>query len=221
MSSFRHEAETHQYFRRNILPSRPSLLVYRHVSRFPLAWNLSLYDLHRLVLKWSVSVINCVSPGPPINISTRASAKWPTHFNLPVVLASTKQPFTLNRSGISRVSIHYLSDHICTLRSLTLTRKVLWGSKIAKDPPSITYDEVVTNEYGLYKWLSKIVSSHLVLRFSFFPFMDFNTQHTFGFCFVSGSPHTPEATEALVKRIGFIRETHCEISRRVISLSPY
>ena len=38
----------------------------------------------------------------------------------------------------------------------------------------------------------------------------FHTQQTFGFCFVSGSPATPEGTETLVKRIGFIRETHCD-----------
>jgi len=52
----------------------------------------------------------------------------------------------------------------------------------------VTYDEVVSNEYGLYKWLSRI--------------------HTFGFCFVSGSPATSEATEDLVNHVGFVRETH-------------
>ena len=45
----------------------------------------------------------------------------------------------------------------------------------------------------------------------FLPF-DFHAQDTLGFCFVSGSPPTPEATERLANRIGFIRETHCEIS---------
>ena len=38
----------------------------------------------------------------------------------------------------------------------------------------------------------------------------FDAKQTFGFCFVSGSPATPEGTETLVKRIGFIRETHCD-----------
>jgi len=66
--------------------------------------------------------------------------------------------------------------------------KVLWGSKIAKDPPSVTFDEVVSSEYGVYKWLSKI--------------------DTFGVCFVSGLPATTEATEDLANRIGFTRETH-------------
>ncbi|KAN0120946.1 hypothetical protein V8E52_004215 [Russula decolorans] len=66
--------------------------------------------------------------------------------------------------------------------------KVLWGSKIAKEPPLVPYDQVVSSEYGTYKWLSKI--------------------DTLGFCFVSGVPATPEATEQLANRIAFIRETH-------------
>ncbi|KAI0249174.1 hypothetical protein BJV78DRAFT_1328612 [Lactifluus subvellereus] len=68
------------------------------------------------------------------------------------------------------------------------TEKILWGSKIAKDPPSVAYDEVMSNERGVYKWLSRI--------------------DKFGFCFVQGIPPTPEATEDLSVRIGFIRETH-------------
>lgn len=41
--------------------------------------------------------------------------------------------------------------------SFILPRKVLWGSKIAKEPPLVLYDEVVSSEHGVYKWLSKIV----------------------------------------------------------------
>lgn len=66
------------------------------------------------------------------------------------------------------------------------TRKVLWGSKIVKSPPSVTYTEVMDDK-GLHKWLRNV--------------------ETFGFCFVSGVPATPEATEELCERIGFIRET--------------
>ncbi|KAG1740383.1 Trimethyllysine dioxygenase [Suillus occidentalis] len=55
---------------------------------------------------------------------------------------------------------------------ITPSRKVLWGSKIEKSPPSVTY-----------------------------------TEENFGFCFVSGVPATPEATEELCERIGFTRET--------------
>ncbi|KAF9526372.1 hypothetical protein CPB83DRAFT_466620 [Crepidotus variabilis] len=66
--------------------------------------------------------------------------------------------------------------------------KILWGSKIQKSPPTITYEEVMAeDQQGLYKWLLNI--------------------HKFGFSFVSGVPATPEATEELAKKIGFIRET--------------
>jgi hypothetical protein len=37
-------------------------------------------------------------------------------------------------------------------------------------------------------------------------------QDKFGFCFVSEVPATPEATEELCQRIGFIRETQCMFS---------
>ncbi|KZP27449.1 Trimethyllysine dioxygenase [Athelia psychrophila] len=65
---------------------------------------------------------------------------------------------------------------------------VLWGAKIEKAPPSVTYEEAMTvDDRGLYKWLKKI--------------------DRFGFCLVSGVPPTAEATEELAKRISFIRET--------------
>lgn len=37
-------------------------------------------------------------------------------------------------------------------------------------------------------------------------------QDQFGFSFISGVPTTPEATEKLIERIGFIRETQCKCS---------
>ncbi|KAI0350027.1 Trimethyllysine dioxygenase [Trametes cingulata] len=66
------------------------------------------------------------------------------------------------------------------------TEYILWGAKILQDPPLVTYEEAMAQDgRGLYKWLSNV----------------------FGFCFVSGVPATPEATEGLSRRIGFIRET--------------
>ena len=71
------------------------------------------------------------------------------------------------------------------------TRRILWGSKILQDPPTVTYEEAMAPDgQGLFKWLSRV--------------------DKFGFCFVSGVPATPEATEELSRRIGFIRETQCQ-----------
>jgi len=65
---------------------------------------------------------------------------------------------------------------------------ILWGSKIDKAPPTVTYEEAMAqDDRGLFKWLSNV--------------------DRFGFCFVSGVPATLEATEELSKRIAFIRET--------------
>ncbi len=77
-----------------------------------------------------------------------------------MVLASSNQLFPLNKSGICRV---YIYSYRAIIIGFTLPRKVLWGSKIAKEPPLVLYDEVVCSEYGVYKWLSKIVSRTLDL----------------------------------------------------------
>jgi len=65
---------------------------------------------------------------------------------------------------------------------------ILWGSKIDKAPPCVTFDDAMAeDDRGLLKWLSNI--------------------DRFGFCFISSVPATPEATEELSRRIAFIRET--------------
>ena len=69
-----------------------------------------------------------------------------------------------------------------------MCRKILWGSKIAQSPPTVSYEEVMeSDDHGLFKWVSNV--------------------DKFGFSFVSGVPATTEATEELVQKIGFIRET--------------
>ncbi|KAL6307585.1 Trimethyllysine dioxygenase [Sparassis latifolia] len=66
------------------------------------------------------------------------------------------------------------------------TEKILWGSKIQQSPPTVTFEEaMLEDDRGVFKWLSNI----------------------FGFSFITDVPPTPEATEELSRRIGFIRET--------------
>ncbi|KAJ7116357.1 Trimethyllysine dioxygenase [Mycena epipterygia] len=70
----------------------------------------------------------------------------------------------------------------------TQSEKIIWSAKIQTSPPTITYQEAMSeDDRGLYKWLSHV--------------------DRFGMCFISGVPPTPEATEELSQRIGFIRET--------------
>ncbi|GAA6032096.1 hypothetical protein JCM8097_007071 [Rhodosporidiobolus ruineniae] len=69
------------------------------------------------------------------------------------------------------------------------TRKTHWTAAIkGRMPTQVTYEQVMDSEKGVYEWLKLI--------------------DTYGFAFVSGVPHTPEATEQLIRRIAFIRETH-------------
>jgi hypothetical protein len=61
-------------------------------------------------------------------------------------------------------------------------------------------------DHGLHKWLLNVVSTDTMFFDSFWITL---SQHKFGFSFVSGVPATPEATEELSQKIGFIRETQC------------
>ncbi|KAF8929705.1 hypothetical protein BGZ58_008773 [Dissophora ornata] len=66
--------------------------------------------------------------------------------------------------------------------------KITWNNSIASHLPEVAYKDVMASDKGLATWLNNI--------------------HVYGFSFVSGVPVTTEATEALAKRITFIRETH-------------
>ncbi|KAG5642898.1 hypothetical protein DXG03_001905 [Asterophora parasitica] len=86
----------------------------------------------------------------------------------------------------------------------THSRKILWGAKIEQAPPAVTYEEAMAeDDHGLFKSLTNVVSdgipvSRVALRLA---------QNKFGFTLIHGVPATPEATEKLIERIGFIRET--------------
>lgn len=68
------------------------------------------------------------------------------------------------------------------------TERVLWdGTSIVDDWPVVEHDEVLDDDAGAARWLE------LVARF--------------GFCIVTGTPTTVEATERLARRVGYIRET--------------
>src|SRR5260221_1693609 len=86
-------------------------------------------------------------------------------------------------------------------------RKIIWGSKIQQCPRDVPFADVMAqDDHGLYKWLLNVVS----VFNECVSFMINISQHKFGFSFVSGVPTTPEATEELSQRIGFIRETQCQ-----------
>jgi trimethyllysine dioxygenase len=72
--------------------------------------------------------------------------------------------------------------------SAPIRPKRLWDASTAATLPVVQYADVMNSEDGLRTWLSNI--------------------DEYGIGFVDGVPPTPEATEALGRRVAFIRETH-------------
>ncbi|KAJ5764014.1 Trimethyllysine dioxygenase [Penicillium manginii] len=54
--------------------------------------------------------------------------------------------------------------------------------------PKVEFEKVMSNDASVGDWLKKI--------------------QTFGFCFIKGVPIDPEATQSLIERIAFVRNTH-------------
>ena len=66
--------------------------------------------------------------------------------------------------------------------------RVLWdGTSIVDDWPTVAHDEVMASDRGVAVWLDAVAR--------------------FGFCFVTDVPTSTDATEQLLRRIGYVRET--------------
>ena len=61
-----------------------------------------------------------------------------------------------------QTSNEWISSSILQLFPCTKLRnilsKVLWGSKIIKSPPTVAYGKVMSEDLGLFEWLSNVVS---------------------------------------------------------------
>ncbi len=66
--------------------------------------------------------------------------------------------------------------------------RVLWDNEAITDEwPTVPYDDVMHGDSGVHAWMRKVA--------------------TYGFCLVVGTPPTIEATEQLVRRVAYVRET--------------
>jgi trimethyllysine dioxygenase len=73
-------------------------------------------------------------------------------------------------------------------RAVVDTRMTLWDADtIELALPTVAYDDVMTTDAGVAAWLAKTAE--------------------FGFCLAVGTPATAAATEALLRRVGYVRET--------------
>lgn len=90
---------------------------------------------------------------------------------------------------VSALPIAFLGRHRVpvTPTARVDTDRVLWDAATVAEFPSIDHDEVTADDHGVARWLG------LVARY--------------GFCVVTGTPPTAEATQALLQRVGYVRET--------------
>lgn len=67
-------------------------------------------------------------------------------------------------------------------------KRVLWDqAQILSETPKVAHEALMASDAGLKEYLEKI--------------------ELYGFCFVEGTPATPEATKAVAERVSYIRET--------------
>ena len=73
-------------------------------------------------------------------------------------------------------------------RTSVPAERVLWdGETILERWPTVEYEEVMEGDQGVHAWIRQVA--------------------TYGFCIVTGTPPTIEATRQLVARVGYVRET--------------
>ena len=92
--------------------------------------------------------------------------------------------------GTSRLPVGFLAryrtpDPIPT--RVTGIDRVLWDSTTISPTPSIPYEEVMASDEGTIAWLRLVA--------------------TYGFALVTGTPASTEATEGLVRRVAYVRES--------------
>ncbi|HEX2782888.1 MAG TPA: trimethyllysine dioxygenase, partial [Ilumatobacteraceae bacterium] len=93
-------------------------------------------------------------------------------------------------SYMSEVPIAFLR-RFCLPRTAhiaTMPQPVLWdAAAVAELPLRVSYDSVMAGDDGVRQWLTLVA--------------------TYGFAIVTGTPASTEATDALIRRVGYVRET--------------
>jgi len=114
-------------------------------------------------------------------------------FALPADLAPTRVEVAENGR---QLVIEWHDGHVSRIATADLQTtstpapaRVLWDrTRIETETPQVAYQAVMAaDDSGLREWLEKI--------------------ERYGFCFVEDTPATPEATQAVAKRVAYVRET--------------
>jgi trimethyllysine dioxygenase len=90
----------------------------------------------------------------------------------------------------SRLPITFLLDHRtpAAARPQVSAARTIWDRETIHDAwPTVAYGDVMAGDRGVAEWLDRVGAC--------------------GFCMVIGTPPTRQATEALLRRVGYVRET--------------
>ncbi len=93
-------------------------------------------------------------------------------------------------SYVSEVPITFLRRFCLprTAQIASMPRPALWDAAAVADLPlRVSYDSVMADDDGVRQWLATVA--------------------TYGFAIVTGAPASTEATAALIRRVGYVRET--------------
>ncbi|MEX1104562.1 MAG: TauD/TfdA family dioxygenase, partial [Ilumatobacteraceae bacterium] len=104
-------------------------------------------------------------------------------------LAGTDVVITWSGQGVSSLPVSFLMSHRtpCTPTARADGDRVLWDSAALAVAASTPYETIMDSDDGVGAWLRQVA--------------------TYGFAIASGTPATADATEALVRRVGYVRET--------------
>jgi trimethyllysine dioxygenase len=96
----------------------------------------------------------------------------------------------IGSAEVSEVPVDFLRTFRSpnSARIATEVQPVLWDyAAISEAPTQVEYQQVMDSDGGVHQWLSTVAA--------------------YGFAIVTGTPATAEATEALIRRVGYVRET--------------
>ncbi len=93
-------------------------------------------------------------------------------------------------SPLSSIPVAFLASyrHASQPRAAVDTKVTLWNApSIAANLPTVPYEAIMDSDEGVAEWLAKTAE--------------------FGFCLAVGTPADATATEGLLRRVGYVRET--------------
>ena len=91
--------------------------------------------------------------------------------------------------GSSRVPVEFLERFrvAAPVPTRIEVERTFWDAESIRPTPSVPYDEVMSSDEGTLRWLNEVAR--------------------WGFALVTGTPPTIEATEELVRRVSYVRES--------------